>query len=118
MKKITLSIGLLAGILTSNAQDTINVFVDKNNVYYFKHNSIEVIKKYPHLNKDIIVYIEEDERLQIHLYDNKLRTRKFTTTFEDGDITENIFDSKDNIYYSPVGPLKLNVGKAKLIQKL
>ena len=36
MKKITLSVGLLAAVLSSKAQDTIQLLITQKNVYQFE----------------------------------------------------------------------------------
>ena len=45
MKKLTLSVGLLAGILTSNAQDTICTMISQNKVLEFQHNPSKILNK-------------------------------------------------------------------------
>ena len=50
--------------------------------------------------------------------DEKVRTRKVITTFFDGSTREDILDSKDNVYYSPRGTVKVLVGKPRFFNKL
>jgi len=108
MKKITLSIGLIATILLTSAQDTTQVIITEEKVYYYKDKNIKPTKDYLHYDK-IIFYVKENELLRIHLWSKKLKTRKFITIYQDNEQTINILDSKDNIYFSPLGPFKLEI---------
>ena len=114
MKKITLSIGLLAGILTSNAQDTTCVMIRPNEVINFNYQTNEIIDRYDNKNT-IFIEIGYQEIVCLHLFDEKLRVRKIITTFFDGTTQQDVLDSKDNIYYSPRGAVKVSVGKPKFI---
>ena len=117
MKKLTLSIGLVGAMLTAKSQDTTDIMITEDKVYYFERGTVSCYKKYLH-NNNILFYAADNEIIEFHLYDDKLRTRKFTTTYSDGKVTVNILDSKNNIYLSPLGPVKIKIGKSKLIQKL
>ena len=119
MKKITLSVGLLIGIMSVNAQDTICNMVNLKHNTKFNYKTDKIINV-SLLNKDgtTTINVRENEVLALWLRDLKSRTRKITIYFPDGKIIYNIFDSKDNVIYSPIGPFKVKVGKSKLIQKL
>ena len=52
--------------------------------------------------------------LCLDLNDMKSRVRKVITTFFDGTTQEDILNSKDNVYYSPRGTVKVQVGKPRL----
>ena len=56
MKKITLSIALLIGVLTSSAQDTICTMVRLHEVINFNHNPTEIISRY-YKNEDVFIFI-------------------------------------------------------------
>ena len=114
MKKITLSIGLVAAILSAKSQATLNYMVTQTTVL---QRFTDKITDYKH-NDSIFFDVKENECITLHLYDKKLRTRKFITTYNNGKVTINILDSKDNLYLSPLGPFKLEIGKPKFIQKL
>ena len=117
MKKITLSIGLVAAILSAKSQDTTDIMITSKNVYYFERGTSNCYKKYPH-NNNIYFHVVENEVVDFHLYDNKLRTRKVFVTYPNGEIVSKILDSKNHIYSTKIGPLKLEIGKPKFIQKL
>ena len=107
MKKLTLSIGLAASILYSNAQDTTEVSVTKKHIYYWVSSSKKCDHYYLHKN-NISFKVKENELLRLHLYDKEERNRKLIT-IKGNDTTINIVPSKDYIYYSPLGPLKLEI---------
>ena len=111
MKKLTLSIGLLAGILSSNAQDTTCTYFKSKNVYEFNYQTNEIIGQDEHASKYYDVNVKYGDILCLHLSDRKLRVRKVITTFFDGTTQTRILDSKDNVYYTKLGVIKVSVGK-------
>ena len=117
MKKITLSIGLLAGILTSNAQDTTCVMIRPNEVINFNYQTNEIIDRYDNKNT-IFIEIGYQEIVCLHLFDEKLRVRKIITTFSDGTTKIDVLDSKDNVYFTRLGTVKIEVRKPKFIVKI
>ena len=108
MKKITLSVALLASVLTAKAQDTICTMVKTNAVLEFNYQTSEIISKE---NYKGIVFIEVGYRevLCLHLYDKKRNKRKVTTTYPDGHRHVQRLQSKDDVYYSGIGPLTIEV---------
>ena len=108
MKKITLSVALLATVLTAKAQDTICTMVGLDEVLEFNYQTSEVIEREDYKG---IVFIEvkDGEILCLHLYDKVKRKRKVTTTYPNGEQTVHRLQSKDNVYYSPVGPLTIDI---------
>ena len=50
--------------------------------------------------------------------DEKVRTRKVIKIFFDGSTRQDILDSKNNVYYSPRGAVKILVGKPRFFNKL
>ena len=56
--------------------------------------------------------------LCLQLSDNKSRVRKVITTFFDGTSSVQVLDSKDYVYHSTLGVIKVSVGKPKLAIKL
>jgi len=117
MKKITLTIGLVAAMLSTKAQDTTDVVVTKTKVYYFERGTTNCTKQYAH-NNNIVFYASEYEVIQFHLLDNKLRTRKVFITYPNGEVVYKILDSKNNVYVTKTGPLKLVIDTARFFQKL
>ena len=113
MKKITLSIGLLAGILTSSAQDTTCTMFSKKLVLEFDYQKDEILYEKEQNSKYYDVTIKYGDVLCLHLYDKKSRIRRVITTFFDGSTNEEILESKSNVYYSPQGATKVSVGKPR-----
>tara|TARA_R110002020_G_C15657678_1_gene716414 strand:+ start:27 stop:383 length:357 start_codon:yes stop_codon:yes gene_type:complete len=111
MKKLTLSIGLLAGILSSNAQDTSCTYFTGKNVYEFNYYTDAVLYRTVQKEKYYEINLKYGDVLCLDLSDHKERVRKVIITFFDGSTRQDILDSKDNIYYSPLGATKVLVGK-------
>ena len=118
MKKITLSIGLLAGILTSNAQDTTCTYFTGKRVIEFDYYTSEILYEKKQNSKYYEINLKYGDVLCLDLSDEKNRTRKVITTFFDGSMREDVLDSKNNVYYSPRGTVKVLVGKPRFFNKL
>ena len=114
MKKITLSIALLATMLTAKAQDTTCTMVTLDEVLEFNYQTSEIIEREDYKGT---VFLEVDYRevLCLHLFDEKLRVRKVIITYPDGEQVVEVLDSKDNVYYSPIGPVTIEVKRPKLM---
>ena len=63
------------------------------------------------------MYLEVGYRevLCLHLFDDKTRVRKVIITYPSGMRIVEVLDSKDDAYYTPVGPLTVEVRKPKLM---
>tara|TARA_R100001082_G_C4252680_1_gene112116 strand:+ start:81 stop:440 length:360 start_codon:yes stop_codon:yes gene_type:complete len=119
MKKITLSVGLLASVLFGKAQenidtnkyivynDTLITWLDVKRNYYVKE----------YIKDDIILFNNLGEKTCIHLYDNSPKLRKIIIETETEQII-NVFDSKDNVICSPSGRFNIIIKKPKLIVKI
>ena len=118
MKKVTLSVGLLMGILSANAQDTTCTYFKGKEVYEFNYYTSEIISFTEQSSKYYEIKLFYGDVLCLDLSDEKVRTRKVITTFFDGSTREDILDSKDNVYYSPRGTVKVLVGKPRFFNKL
>ena len=117
MKKVTLSVALLASVLATKAQDTICTMVRPHEVVEFNYQTNKIISRYDN-KKTAIIEVGYQEILCLHLFDQKHRVRKVITTFFDNSTREDVLDSKDNVYYSPRGTAKVSVGKSKFASKL
>jgi hypothetical protein len=108
MKKITLSVALLASVLTAKAQDTICTMVKIDQVLEFNYKTSEVINREDYKG---IVFIEvkNGEVLCLHLYDKKKRKRKVIVTYPNGEQVVEKLNSKDNVYFTQIGPLTVDV---------
>ena len=114
MKKITLSVALLASVLTAKAQDTICTMVRPHEVVEFNYQTNNIVSRYNN-KKTAIIEIGYQEILCLHLYDKKARVRKVITTLANGETIVDVLDSKDNVYYSPLGASKVEIRKPKLM---
>ena len=118
MKKITLSVGLLAGILSSNAQDTTCTMVMKNAVHKFDYYADTILRSKEHTKGSVFIDVGHNQVECLHLFDEKLRVRKIITTFSDGTTKIDVLDSKDNVYFTRLGTVKIEVRKPKFIVKI
>ena len=118
MKKITLTVGLIANMLSTNAQDTLCTYFTGKNVYHFDYQQDTILYKTTQKEKYYEVNLKYGDVLCLHFSDEKNRTRKVITTFFDGTFREDILDSKNNVYYSPRGAVKVQVGKPRFFNKL
>tara|TARA_R100001082_G_C4265304_1_gene117330 strand:- start:105 stop:437 length:333 start_codon:yes stop_codon:yes gene_type:complete len=110
MKKITLSAGLIAGIMFSNAQDTIKTMVSTNFIFEWDWKTGALIKDYRY-NGSFSKNIKENQVLCLWLFDDIDNTRVVTTIFPSGKTTKDTLISKDNQYFSPIGPFRIKIDK-------
>ena len=97
----------------------INVYSQDTSCTYFTGKRVIEFNYYT----DTILYeVEQKERfyeieltygdvLCLDLSDDKKRFRKVITEYFDGELIEQFLDSKDNVYYSPKGAVKVSVGR-------
>ena len=117
MKKITLSIALLTGIITAKAQDTTCTYFEGDRVIEFNFKTSKVLSETKQNNKFYDINIKYGDVLCLDLSDKKRRIRKVITTYFDGYTVTQRLKSKDNVYYSPQGASKVSVGRPKLTLK-
>ena len=118
MKKLTLSVGLLMGVMSMQAQDTTCTYFTGKRVLEFNYYTSEILYEKPHDSKYYEINMVYGNTLCLDFSDEKTRTRKVITTFFDGSFREDILDSKNNVYYSPRGAVKVQVSKPRLFNKL
>jgi len=118
MKKLTLSVGLLMGVMSMKAQDTTCTYFVGKRVIEFNYYTNEILYEKVHDSKYYEINLKYGDVLCLDFSDEKVRTRKVITTFFDGSFSEDILDSKNNVYYSPRGAVKILVGKPKFFNKL
>ena len=118
MKKLTLSIALVAGIMSAKAQDTTCTYFKGKRVIEFNYQTSEVLYEVEQNSRFYDIEVKYGDVLCLDLSDDKNRTRKVITTFFDGSMQEDILDSKDNVYYSPQGVTKVSVGRPRFFNKL
>jgi hypothetical protein len=118
MKKITLSIGLVAAILSAKAQDTTCTYFKGKEVYEFDYQMDTILWWEKQTTKFYDIEVKYGNVLCLDLSDKKNRVRKVITTFFDGTTRQDILDSKDDVYFTPQGVTKVSVGRPKLAIKL
>ena len=101
MKHI-LTIAFILVCATISAQDTLCVMITLDEVIDFDFDSSEVIGRAP-LTDVTTLRVDSGEVMCIHLYDDKRRFRDVTVFYDDGDHTHDTFESKDDVYFSPLG---------------
>ena len=106
MKKLTVTIGLLATMLYTNAQDTTCTYFTDNKVIEFNYTTSEILYEE--------IEIKHGNTLCLDLSDKKNTTRKVIIIYSNGSKREDMLDSKDNVYTSPANAVKILVGKPKL----
>ena len=101
-----------------SAQDTTCVMISQNEIINFNYQTSEIIDRGP-IEGDIVLRVEANEVLCLHLNDDKRRFRDIITTFDDGDHRHDTFESKDNVYFTPFGfgGMDVEIGKAKKRKK-
>jgi len=99
MKKLTLSIGLLAGILTSNAQDTTCVLFKDSLAYHFKKCSGGILSINKFTEQFFTVKVNKKNILGVDLYDEKICVRLITLIYKDNSQETFLLDSFDKTYY-------------------
>ena len=114
MKKLTISIALAAGIMLAKAQDTTCTYFTGKRVVEFNYYTSKILYDSVQTSKYYEINIKYGDVLCLDLSDNKSRTVKFF----DGSTTEQVLDSKYNVYYSPRGAVKVYVGRPRLFRKL
>tara|TARA_R100000995_G_scaffold70583_1_gene39177 strand:+ start:173 stop:538 length:366 start_codon:yes stop_codon:yes gene_type:complete len=115
MKKIALTIGLIAAMLSTNAQDTTCTYFTGNRIIEFDYENSIILFEIPHLAYYYDVEVKYGNTLCLHFADEKLRVRKVITTFFDGTTKTAVLDSKDDVYFSPKGTSKVSVSKPRFI---
>ena len=118
MKKLTLSIGLVAAILSAKAQDTTCTYFKDKTIYEFDYYMDTILYSTQQTTKYYEITVKYGDVLCLDLSDSKNRVRKVITTFFDGTTREDILDSKDEVYYTPRGVVKVSVGRPRLAIKL
>ena len=115
MKKLTLSIGLVAAILSAKAQDTTCTYFQGKRVIEFDYQTSEILYEVKQKTRYYDIEVKYGNVLCLDLSDKKNRLRKVIIMYFDGETRTDILDSKDNVYYSPQGTTKVSVGKSKII---
>ena len=114
MKKITLSIGLVAAMLSSSAQDTTCTYFTGKRVLEFDYYNDTILYEKVHVGKYYDIEIKYGNVLCLDLSDESKKVRTIITKFFDGSVQKDVLNSNEQVYYSPRGAVKVSVGKARI----
>ena len=117
MRRILILLLVLIG-LQLQAQDTTCTYFKGKEVYEFDYQMDTILWWCEQTTKFYDIEVKYGNVLCLDLSDDKPRVRKVITTFFDGTFREDILDSKDDVYYSPRGTVKVSVGKPRWTIKL
>jgi len=115
MKKITLSIGLIAAILSANGQDTTCTQFKDKEVIKWDYKADTIISQNQQTSKFYTINVSCNEVLVLDLSDSKPRIRKVIVTHPNGEKVYEILDSDNKEYVTPIGPITVQVGKKRFI---
>jgi len=117
MKHLSLIVMVLIG-LQLQAQDTICTYFTGKDVYEFDYKMDTVMTYDLQTTKYYEVKVGYRQVLCMDFSDHKSRIRKVIVTWPDGtQATENL-DSKDNVYFTGMGPLTIQVGRPRIMIRL
>jgi len=111
MKKLTLSIGLVAAILSAKAQDTSCTYFTGNEVYEFDYKMDTILSYDEQTTRFYTIKINDDQVLCLDLSDEKNRVRKVIVKYSDGTSKVQVLKSKNNVYYTGINTVEVKVGK-------
>jgi len=111
MKKLTLSIGLVAAILSAKAQDTSCTYFTGKEVYEFDYQMDTILSVDEQTTRFYTIKIEDNQVLCLDLSDKKNRVRKVIVKYSDGTRNVQVLKSKDNVYYTGINTVEVKVGK-------
>ena len=86
MKKLTLSIGLVAAMLSAKAQDTICVYFHGEEVYEYNYYTSEIVSETKQTEDFMEIIVDSNKVLCLHLGDQKNRVRNLNSLLNNGDI--------------------------------
>ena len=98
------------------SQDTSCTYFTGKEVYEFDYQTSEIISETVMEGISYVIDVGYREVLCLDLSDGKKRFRKVITHYDDGDKTSQILDSKDDVYFSPVGPIRIEVRKPSILK--
>ena len=117
MKKLTLSVALLASVLATKAQDTTCTMVTREKVHKFNYYTDTILRSREHIKGSVFIDVGYNQVEVLHLYDKKYRVRKVILTYDDGSQVVEICDSKSDVYYA-TGPVRIEVRRPRFMIKL
>ena len=116
MKKLMLC--SIFSILFFNAysQDTLCTYFTGKRVIEFNYYTSEILYEVEQEEKFYEIELTYGDVLCLHFSDDKKRFRKVITEYFDGDVIEQFLDSKDDVYFSTGGAVKILVGRPTIFK--
>lgn len=116
MKKLMLCSILSILFFTTYSQDTSCTYFTGKRVIEFNYYTDTILYEVEQAEKFYEIEIIYGNVLCLDLSDHKKRFRKVITTFFDGSTSTQVLDSKDNVYYTQRGVVKVSVGKPTIFK--
>ena len=116
MKKLMLFSFLSILFINSYSQDTICTYFSGEDVFEFDYQTSEPTSYDLQTTKFYTIKLVYRQVLCLDLSDKKKRFRKVIIHYDDGEKTTQILDSNDNTYYTPIGSVRVEVGKPTLFK--
>jgi hypothetical protein len=116
MKKLMLCSILSILFFNAYSQDTSCTYFTGKEVYEFDYQMDTILYWEEQTTKFFEIEITYGNVLCLDLSDHKKRFRKVITEYFDGEKTEHFLESKDDVYYSPQGAVKVSVGKPTIFK--
>jgi len=116
MKKLMLFTILSTLFINSYSQDTTCTYFTGERVVEFDYQTSEIIYEVEQEERFYEIEITYGNVLCLDLSDHKKRFRKVITEYFDGEVIEQFLDSKDEVYYSPQGAVKISVGRPTIFK--
>ncbi len=116
MKKLILCFFLSILFINSYSQDTICTYFAGEDVYEFDYRMDTIISYDEQTIKFYTIEIAYRQVLCLDLSDKKKRFRKVIIHYDDGEKTTEILDSKDKVYYTPLGSVRVEVGRPTIFK--
>jgi len=115
MRKLMLCSILSVLFINSYSQDTICTYFTGERIIEFDYQTSEIISETEMERKSYTIDVGYREVLCLDLSDGKKRFRKVITTYDDGEQISQKLESKDNVYYSPIGPVSIEVRRPTIL---
>jgi hypothetical protein len=116
MKKLMLFSFLSILFINSYSQDTICSYFSGEDVYEFDYRMDTILSYDEQITKFYTIEIAYRQVLCLDLSDEKKRFRKIIIHFDDGEKITEILDSKQKVYYTPIGSVRVEVGKPTIFK--
>ena len=101
---------------TAYSQDTSCTYFQGKRVLEFDYYTSEILYEVEQEEKFYEIELTYGDVLCLDFSDDKKRYRKVRTTFFDGTWREDILESKDDVYYSPRGAVKILVSRPSIFK--